>query len=304
MTHVKLLMALGTALLLSGCRFWYKPVPVENAVGEEQTVLAGDTVNFYRDRGGRFEIYGPSSEVVFDGYEQVNRAYRAFERYFGAPAPKLAVVLHPDSVVLLDEAAQRFLRDRGHTIMNYARPNSVRSRRRYTAIDYGGITWPVAPSVARVLLARFGDAQLGGGPRADSLVLQRFPLWYRAAIIHVVGEAGAEEYDLDQVREKRNLLLPLKDLIVMVRSVAADTTLDPSRRSDADEVSLTIGAQSAMLARYLVEREGPAVLGRLARGYLANRPIADMVAEFHSAPRNLAELERRWLMWLDSRQDY
>jgi len=304
LTQVKLLMALCAAALLSGCRFWYKPVPVENAVGEQETVLAGDTVNFYRDRGGRFEIYGPSSEVVFDGYEQVNRAYRAFERYFGAPAPKLAVVLHPDSVVPMDATAQRTLRERGHTIMTYARPGSVRSRRRYTAIDYGGITWPVAPSVARVLLARFGDAQLGGTVRADSEVLDHFPLWYRAAIIHLVGEAGAEEYDLDQVREKRNLLLPLKDLIVMVRPTAADSTLDPSRRSEADELSLTIGAQSAMVARYLVEREGPAVLGRLARGYLANRPVTDMLAEFHSAPRNVAELERRWLMWLDSRQDY
>lgn len=301
---MRFLVALCAATLLGGCRFWYKPVPVENAVGEEQTVFSGDSVHFYRDRSGRFELYGPTSEIVFDGYEQVNRAYRAFERFFGAPAPKLAVVLYRDSVTALDEATQRSLRDRGLIVMPYARPHSVRSRRSYSAIDYGGITWPVAPSVARTLLARFGDAQLGDGPRPDVAVLDRFPLWYRAAIIHVVGEAGSLEYDLEHVREKRNVLLPVKDLIVMVRPAAADSLLDPSRRGEADEISLTIAAQSASLARFLVEREGPAVLGRLARGYLANRPIGEMIAEFHSAPRNVAELERRWLMWVDTRQDY
>ena len=302
---MKLLLVLSAASLLSGCRFWYKPVPVENAVGEETTVLAGDTVHLYRDRTGRFEIYGPSPEIVFDGYEQVNRAYRAFERYFGAPAPRIAVILYEDSVTTLDEDVAKSIRDRGFTIMPYARPHSVRSRRRYSAIDYGGITWPVAPSTARVLLARFGDAQLGsGGPRRDDVVLERFPAWFRASIIHLVGEAGALEHDLDFVREKRAVLLPLRDLIVMVRPAAADSALDPSRRGDADEVALTLAAQSATLARYLVDREGPAVLGRLARGYLSNRSITEMLSEFHSAPRNVAELERRWLAWVDTRQEY
>ncbi len=301
---MKLLMVLAAASMLSGCRFWYKPVPVENAVGEEQTVLSGDTVNVYRDRAGRFEVYGPSSEIVFDGYEQVNRAYRAFERYFGAPAPRLAVVMYRDSIVPLDAAAQRSLRDRGYVIMPYLRPPAVRSRRSYSAIDYGGVTWPVAPMAARTMLARFADAQLGGGPRSDNELLDRFPLWYRAAVIHLVGEAGAMEHDLAHVREKRSVLLPLKDLIVNVRPSSADSLLDPSLRAESDEISLTLAAQSATLARFLVEREGPAVLGRLARGYLANRSITDMVAEFHSAPRNVAELERRWLMWVDTHQDY
>src|SRR5436853_561200 len=75
---MKLLLLLGAVATLSGCRFWYKPVPVANAIGEERTVLAKDSVNVHRE--SRFEVYGPNSEAVYDGYEQRNRVYRSLER--------------------------------------------------------------------------------------------------------------------------------------------------------------------------------------------------------------------------------
>lgn len=293
-------LALAALLTLSGCRFWYKPEPVSGAIGEATVILAGDTVHVHRDP--RFEIYGPDPEAVYDGYEQLNRAHRAFERHIAAPAPRLAFVLHRDSVVPLDAATARDIRDRGFTLVQYARPRSVRNRRRYSGMDYGGITWPIAPTAARVMLARFGDAQLGGGPRPDSVVLEKFPLWYRAAILHLIGEAGVIDRDLELVREKRGHWMPLRELMVMVRSPAADSLLDPSRRSDSDETTQLLAAQATTLGRFLVEREGSAVLGRLARGYLAGRAVADMVREFRSAPRTIQDLERGWRSWVDLRE--
>lgn len=286
---------------LGGCRFWYKPVPVANAIGEMETVLNGDSVSVHRDN--RFEIYGPNSEAVFDGYEQMNRAYRAFERHFHATPPKLALILFQDSVVPLDAATLKSFRDRGFLPLSYARPQSVRSRRRYGGLDYGGATWPLAPTAARVMLARFADEQLGDGPRPDSVVLNRFPFWFRAAFLHLLGESGAFERDLELVREKRALWMPLKDLIVMVKPASGDSLLDPSRRSEADETVQLLSAQATTLGRFLVEREGPAVLGKLARGYLANRPIAEMLRETRSGTRTVADLERSWQVWIVTREN-
>ena len=301
---LKLLLLVATAALLGGCRFWYKPVPVANAIGEERVLFSGDSVNVHRD--GRFEVYAPNPEVVFDGYEQANRAYRAFERHFGVAAPKLAFVLYRDSVVAIDAATQRAVRERGFTVIPYARPRSVRARRRYSGIDYGGVTWPIAPTAARALLARFGDAELGANanaPRADSAVLDRLPFWYRAATLHLIGEAGAIEHDIDFLRERRTQWMPLRSLLMMVRPSSADSLADPSRRSDSDETTQLLAAQSATFARFLVEREGPAVLGLLGRGFLAGRPFAEMLATFHNSPRSLDELERRWKVWVDSREN-
>ena len=297
-----LLLGLGVVAALSGCRFWYKPVKVANAIGEERTVLAGDSVNVHRE--DRFEVYGPNPEAVYDGYEQLNRAYRAFERHFGVPAPRLAFILAADSSSPVDAATQRDFRDRGFTLIRYARPRSYRSPSRYGALGYGGVIWPIAPTAARALLARFAESQREpDGARADTWLLDRFPVWYRAATIHLVGEGGLPAADLDFAREKRALLLPLRDLLTLVRPAAADSALDPSRKAEVDETTRIIAAEASTFARYLVEREGPAVLGRIGRGYLANRSLKDIIAAFQSAPRNVAELERRWKSWLQTKED-
>jgi hypothetical protein len=288
-------------ILMTGCRFWYKPVPVANAIGEEETVLSGDSVKVFRSQ--RFEVYGPNTEAVYDGYEQLNRAYRAFERYFGTAAPRLAVVLSGDSTRPLDPQTMRSFADRGYRVVRYVRPRSYRSPTRYGGLGYGGVIWPVAPTAARAMLARYADAQLDeNGERSDASVLEALPLWYRAAVIHLIGEAGPAN-DLEYVREKRGQLLPLQHLLTLVRPASQDSMLDPSRRSDADELTRIIAAQSSTVARYLAEREGMAVIGRIGRDYLKRRALADILGDFRSVPRTIPELERRWRVWVDTRDN-
>lgn len=298
---MKLLLLIGMAALMSGCRFWYKPVPVANAVGKEKTVLAGDTVNVHR--GDRFEVYGPNTEAVYDGYEQLARTYRAFERHFGAPGPKLAVILATDSALPLDPRTTRSLQERGFTVLRYVRPRSYKSPTRYGALGYGGVIWPVAPTAARAMLARYVEKQLDAdGARSDSALLDRLPLWYRAAVMQLVGEAGASSNDMEFVREKRAQLFPLQHLLTLVRPSTADTLLDPSRRGDTDEVSRIIAAQASTFARYLSHREGQPVLGTVGRSYLAGRSLNEIVGGFRSVPRNIPELERRWKAWIDTQE--
>jgi hypothetical protein len=299
---VRLLMLLGAAATLTGCRFWYKPIPVANAIGEEETVLAADTVHVYRER--RFEVYGPNPEAVYDGYEQLNRAYRAFERHFGGPPPRLAFVLFRDSVVHLDSATVRNFVQRGFRVVEYARPRSVRSRRRYGGINYGGVLWPIAPTAARELLARFAETHVQAESRlSDSARLDRFPVWYRAAVIHLVGEAGAFESDLEYVRDKRHQWWPFKDLLTLIRPATSDSLLDPSRGSEADDGTRIVAAQSSSLGRFLVEQEGAAVLGRIGRGYAAGRSLYEILREFKHAPRIVADLEQRWKAWIDTHEN-
>lgn len=300
---MRLLPLLLVAPLAAGCRFWYKPVPVANAIGEERAVLAGDSMHVYRD--SRFEVYGPNAESVYDGYEQLNRAYRGFDRYFGAPSRKLAFVLSRDSVRQLDSTTLRSFADRHFTVVQYVRPRGVRTRPRYGGIDYGGILWPIAPTAARRLLAEFARSRAGAAAtgQTDETLLELFPVWYRAAVMRLAGDAASSMKDLERVRDKRASLIPLKDLLPMVRPPAGDSALDPSRNSDADEYTALLAAQSAMLARFLVEREGPAVVGRLGHGYATRRNVADLLAEFSSAPGTIPELERQWLIWIDTREN-
>jgi hypothetical protein len=302
---VKSLLLLVAAIALGGCRFWYKPVPVDNAIGEEEAVIAGDTLNVYRE--ARFEVYGPSAEAVYDGYEQMNRAYRAFERHFRARAPRLAVFLSSDTTQPLDAAVVRSFRDRDFTIMRYVRPPGFRSPSRYGALGYGGVVWPVAPTAARVMLASFAvsQAQAGGSTAAaaENELMNRFPMWFRAAVLHLVGGAAGSANDLDLVRDEQGQLMPIRELIRLARPAEADSVLDPSRRREADDATRLLAAQATMLARFLVEREGPAIIGRLARAYLAGGSFSEVAASFTSAPSDVDELERAWKSWMDSLVD-
>lgn len=292
--------ALLVVLALSGCRFWYKPIPVANAIGEERTLLGADSVNVYHD--DRFEVYGPDPEAVYDGYEQLNRAYRAFERHFAAVPPKLAFVLESDTTAPLD--AKPF-RDRGFTLVRYVRPRSYKSPTRYGALGYGGVIWPIAPTAARIMLAHFARDLDSASVRArsESAALEELPVWVRAAVIHLLGEAGTASADLEYVREKRESLLPLRDLLTLVRPASGDSLLDPTRRSEADDLTRLIAAQSAALGQFLIEREGPTVLGQIARAYLGDASLTTVLAGLEHSPHTVADLDHRFKVWIDTREE-
>ena len=94
--------------------------------------------------------------------------------------------------------------------------------------------------------------------------------------------------------------MPIPELLRLVRPASADSTLDPSRRRDTDDYTRLFAAQSATVARYLIEQEGPTVMGRLGRGYLTGRSLAEMLAELRTAPRSLQDLENRWKLWIST----
>src|SRR5207249_2119895 len=128
------------------------------------------------------------------------------------------VVLEKDTLRALDAPTLKSFHDRGFTLVRYVRPRSYRDPTRYGAMGYGGVLWPIAPTAARAMLARYAAEQLQlDGAASDSTALQRLPLWFRAAVIHLVGEGGFPTNDLEYVRDKRGSLLPLRDVLTLVR---------------------------------------------------------------------------------------
>jgi hypothetical protein len=295
---VSRLVVLGAVAALCACGTFYKPVPVANAIGEQKTVLAGDTVRVYREE--RFEVYGPAPDAVYDGYEQLNRAVRMFERHFTVRAPRVAVVMARDTSIQVDSGSARDIRSRGFSLVSYVRPHWMRSRQSHRSLDYGGVLWPIAPTASRAMLARYAESRGGQPARHDSAVLDRLPVWYRAAVMHLVGDAGNFGNDVELLRDNRSKWQPLRTVLTLVRAASADSLLDPSRRNEADEFTRIVAAQASTFGRYLVEREGPAVIGRIGAGYLAGRSLNEMFGEFRSAPKTLDELESRWKIWIET----
>ena len=182
---------LAAAVALGGCGLFYRPVPIRSAIGKERTTLAGDSFAVHRDP--RFEIYGPGSQSVFDAYEQLNRTYRAFDRYFSTPAPRLSVVLHPETFKPRDTAADEDLRRRGAMVMRFVRPFRVSLRERVGDDGYGGSLWPVGPGAARLLLASIAT----GAATIDTAALASLPAWYRSAMMSIVGDGTALPIDVE-----------------------------------------------------------------------------------------------------------
>ena len=280
------------AFAVTGCKYWYKPTPVANAIGDEKTVFAGDTMRVYRE--ARFELYGPDEQAVYDGYEQMNRAYRAFEHLFGTEPPHLAVLLAKDTALLVDSATAHAFAARGFRFLRYVRPKP--EYQRYGSQAYGGILWPVAPTVARLMLAHFAQTAADGA-QSDSAALAHFPVWYRAAVMHLIGE-GVVSNDLELLRDQRSSWMPLQELLTLVRSPAGDSALDPSRRGNADAPSRILAAQAATVAQYLVQHEGPGVMRHLAQGYLSGRSLNAMLDEMSGTARGVAQVEQNWKVWV------
>jgi hypothetical protein len=245
-------------------------------------------------RDPRFEIFGPGSQPVFDAYEQLNRTYRAFDRYFGAPAPRLSVVLFDPSSKPHNAAVESTLRERGATVLRYVRPFRSSLRERVGDDGYEGALWPVGPSATRILLASTASAATA----PDTAALRRFPAWYRTAVMSIVGDGTSLPVDVEYVKENRASRWTLEQLTAIDRPTSADSALDPYLRDDASDRDRMFASQSSALMQFLLEREGPATVATLGHGFAKGETFAEQVKRFRVLPTAIAELDERWLAWL------
>jgi hypothetical protein len=281
---------LATAVALGGCGVWYRPVPIATAIGKQRAAVGADSFHVHRDP--RFEIYGPGSRPVFDAYEQLNRMYRSFDRYFGTPAQRLIVVLYPEGSKPRDSAAVQELRTRGVPVLRFVRPQRAAQRERIGEEGYAGSLWPVGPTATRLLLASFAS------PGGDTASLAILPAWYRAAVMNIVGDGSTLATDVQFVKESRGNRQNLEALVTVLRPTTSDSTLDPYRRDDADYADRVFAAHSSALLQFIAEREGVAAVASLGRAFAQGETFLQAAAMFKTLPKTLPELDERWAAWL------
>ena len=283
-----------------GCflrKYVYRPVLVANAIGDSTTTLSGTRVHVYRS--DEFELYGPTTLSVSTSEQQVNRAYREFTKHFGVQGPPMAIVIADSAFAISPGDAGLFGKRRIHTFV-YVRPHNLRDVEGVTPDTPEDEIWPVSARVARELLTAYVAARRHVPPEVETTThagdyhTDPLPIWFVDAVVALLSDPGAPDRVMDY----------LKDHLADAPPVATLLDMRPPNAGTVDTVGLTrerrsiVGAAGVALTLYLVEREGPRIVGRLADAFLAGRAARDVTSASRHVAQNDNELERAWRTWV------
>jgi hypothetical protein len=279
----------------------YRPVLVANAIGDSTTTLAATHLHVYRS--DEYEIYGPTAVSVGTAERQVDRAYREFVKHFGAQAPPMAIVVSDSEFAISPSEAGSFAKRRIHTFV-YVRPRNLRDIDGVAADTPEDEIWPVSARVARELFAAYVEQRRHLPPEVEShshpgdYHLDPFPSWYVDAVVALLSDPGAPDRIMEYLRDHLSDTAP----------VAALLDMHPPNPGVADTIAASrerralIGAEGVALTLFLVEREGPRSVGRLADAFLAGGTARDVVSQSRHVPQNDRDFERVWRNWV--REEY
>ena len=120
------------------------------------------------------------------------------------------------------------------------------------------------------------------------------PFWYLDAVVALLGDPGAPD----------RVMAYLRDHLADAPSVATLLDMRPPNVGAVDTVAasrdrrIIVGAAGVALTLFLVEREGPRVVGKLGDVFLAGGTARDVVNQARRVPQNDRELERIWRTWV------
>jgi hypothetical protein len=260
-------------------------------------VLSGTRLHVYRT--DEYEIDGPSAVSVSTAEQQVNRAYREFTKHFGAQAPPMAIVIADSEFAISPTDAGAFVHRHVHTFV-YVRPHNLRDIEGVAPDTPEDEIWPVSARVARELLAAYVASKRRQPPEVETRShaadyhLDPLPAWYVDAVVALLGDPGAPDRVMDYLRDRLGNAVPLTTLLDMHPPAAgAPDTVTTSR----EERSL-IGAEGTALTLFLVEKEGPRIVGRMLDTFLSGGTARDVVKQARHVPQTDYELERVWRTWV------
>jgi hypothetical protein len=300
-----LVVASGACLTAgtSGCflrKYLYHPVLVANAIGDSTTTLAGTRVHVYKT--DEYEVYGPTAISVSTAERQIDRAYREFNKHFGTQAPPMAIVIADSSFAISPAEAGAFAKRRMYTFV-YMRPHVLRDLEGVTPDTPEDEIWPVAPRVARELLnayisqRRHLPPQVESAPHAADDRIDPLPFWFADAVVAILGDPGAPDRIMESLRDHLGDAPPLATLLDMRPTPPGSDTVGVSKEQRG-----IFGATGVGLTLFLVEREGPRIVGRLTDAFLAGSTARQTLAEARHVPQNDGDLERVWRTWV--REEY
>ena len=287
-----------------GCflrKYVYRPVLVANAIGDSTTTLSGTRVHVYR--GDDYELYGPTTLSVSVAEQQINRAYREFTKHFGVQGPPMAIVIADSAFSISPNDVGLFAKRRIHTFV-YVRPHNLRDIEGVTPDTPEDEIWPVSSRVARELLTAYVSSRRHVAPQVEPTThavdyhTDPLPIWFVDAVVALLSDPGAPDRVMDY----------LKDHLADAQPVATLLDMHPPNAGTVDSVASSrerrtiVGAEGVALTLFLVEREGPRIVGRLADAFLAGRTARDVTSAARHIPQNDNELERAWRTWV--REEY
>lgn len=292
--------ALCLTAVANGCflrKYVYRPVLVADAIGDSTTMLSDTRLHVYRT--DQYEVYGPTATSVSFASQQIDRAYREFARHFGVDAPYIAVVVADSAFAISPSDAGSFAKRRIHTFV-YVRPHNLR--------DIPGISpelsedeiWPVSARVAREMLTAYITKRRHLAPEVETATHASdyhndpLPVWYVDAVVALLSDPGAPDRVMDYLKDHLAEAPPLSELLDAKPPLAGT----PDTLGASPERRTIVGATGVGLMLYLVEHEGPRIVGRVADAFLAGGAARDVVRQAKHVPQNDRELERIWRNWV------
>jgi hypothetical protein len=278
----------------------------------------------------RYELYAPDEATLARATEDLDYAAHAFLRYFGEAPPQIAVVVvgAPADLQRADFAALRARQLRVLPwVVEPAAPGGEALPVQRLGLEGAR---PLSHEAGHVFLMAWADAKLGrrpaaGGAARDSA--RTGPLNYGdPSLPDWLDEAVATLCEFPVLQSQRRQLMrarlaeriPLPELFTMEHPVLAEMRgLVEQARTEAaaggqpsrmmriqlpaaqSPRAVIFYGETLTLSEFLVEREGPTVIGRVVRDVLAGKSAADALrAVVRSVPSDPAELERAWVAWL------
>jgi hypothetical protein len=285
---------------LHGCflrKYVYHPTLVANAIGDSTAMLSGTRVHVYKS--DEYEIYGPTALSVSTAEQQVNHAYREFTKHFGVQGPPMVIVIADSAFAISPADAGLFAKRRIHTFV-YVRPHNLRDIEGVAPDTPEEEIWPVSARVARELLTGYVATRRHLTPAVETTThpsdyhTDPLPIWFVDAVVALLSDPGAPDRVMDYLKDHLGDAPPVATLLDMPPpNVGEIDSLAASR-----ERRTIIGAEGVGLTLFLVEREGPRVVGRLADAFLAGRTARDVTNNAHHVPQNDREFERVWRTWV------
>jgi len=274
----------------------------------------------FSDRTDEYAIYAWSSEELEKARPEIAYAAERFRALFGAPPPRIAVVLFDTRERMIgfdfDSLGQEGLR-----YLPWLPPAPG-------AAPAGGIGLrglePLSHEAGHVFLMAYADRKLGlATPSGRGDPTSRYghpalPDWFDEAIATLSESPEIQALRRERLAGAIDDRIPLAELVAMEHPVAAGLReIIESARSQARaegreagvvrlqmpaesrQQSVLFYAEALMLGEFLAERGGPAFLARVADGLLEGRSLETIVGEAGILPPDLGEIERAWLDWLE-----
>ncbi|HKW08946.1 MAG TPA: hypothetical protein VJO33_01125 [Gemmatimonadaceae bacterium] len=287
-----------------GCflrKYVYRPTLVANAIGDSTTTLSGTRVHVYKS--DEYEIYGPTASSVSFSEQQTNRAYREFAKHFGVQGPPMIIVIADSTFVISPADAALFTKRRTHTFV-YVRPHNLRDVEGVTPDTPEDEIWPVSSRVARELVTAYVASRRHVAPEVETTAhpsdyhTDPLPIWFVDGVVTLLSDPGAPDRVMEYLKSHLNDAPPVATLLDMhAPNAGVVDTMGTSK-----ERRSIVGAEGVGLTLFLVEREGPRVVGRLADALLSGGTARDVINDARHVPQNEREFERVFRTWV--REEY